>query len=238
MLSENKVMQSLWVGSSLSPMEQLSIRSYIRQGHDYHLYTYEQVTNVPSEVVTMNANEIIPLATMHYSKFPKLALFADFFRYKLLLDKGGWWTDTDAVCIKPFDFPLEYVFSSEVESKAAGGAVHINNGTIKAPKNSHIIRHCWEKCLAMDIPNIPWGDSGPALVKAAVKIFRLEKYVQSPEVFCPIPWWDVPKFIDPAANLRVPSGSYAVHLWNFMWSEHKMNKGVFPPGSFYERLNA
>lgn len=236
MLSEdNKVVQSLWIGDSLSPMEQMSIRSYLRQGHEYHLYTYSKITNVPKGAVLKDAAEIIPTTLLDYTKFPKLALFADFFRYKLLLDRGGWWVDTDSVCVQPFDFPSPFAFSSEILKE---GGIHINNGTIKSPKGSEIMQYLWDKCLAMDIPNIKWGASGPALIQAAVDHFQLRKFVQMPAVFCPIPWWDAPKIVDPKEKLLVPRGAYAVHLYNEVWSWSKMDKSKFPVGSLYERLHS
>lgn len=233
MRPENKVVQSLWVGDSLSLMEQISIRSYLRQGHEYHLYTYGPVKHVPEGVIVKDANEIIHLSKMHYREFPKLALFADFFRYKLLLDKGGWWTDTDAICLKPFDFPESYVFSSEAQKV---GPLHINNGTIKAPAGSPLLQYCWDRCLTMHIPSIPWGASGPALMTEAVNHLGLHQYVRQPNTFCPIPWWEVGRFGDPTDNVKVPEESHALHLWNEMWNHFKMDKKVFPAGSFYAKL--
>ena len=32
--------QGLWVGDALSDMERMSLASYLRQGHEYHLYVY------------------------------------------------------------------------------------------------------------------------------------------------------------------------------------------------------
>ncbi len=36
------VFQSLWIGAELSAMEQLSIRSFLANGHEFHLYTYQE----------------------------------------------------------------------------------------------------------------------------------------------------------------------------------------------------
>lgn len=233
MRPENKIVQSLWVGDSLSLMEQISIRSYMRQGHEYHLYTYGVVKNIPEGVIVKDANEIIHLSKMHYREFPKFALFADFFRYKLLLEKGGWWTDTDAICLKPFDFPEPYVFSSEAQKT---GPLHINNGTIKAPAGSPLLQYCWDKCRTMHIPSIPWGASGPALMTEAVNHFGLHQYVQQSNTFCPIPWWEVGRFGDPTDDIKVPEKAHALHLWNEMWNHFKMDKKVFPAGSYYAKL--
>ena len=44
-LGQNKddgsIIQSLWIGGSLSNLEILSIKSFLQNGHTYHLYTYE-----------------------------------------------------------------------------------------------------------------------------------------------------------------------------------------------------
>jgi hypothetical protein len=41
--------------------------------------------------------------------------FSNVFRYQLVLDRGGWWVDTDLVCLKAFDFDDEFVFATERE---------------------------------------------------------------------------------------------------------------------------
>jgi len=43
----NRIVQWLWVGSELSMMEQLSISSFLLNGHEYHLYVYGETRNVP-----------------------------------------------------------------------------------------------------------------------------------------------------------------------------------------------
>lgn len=55
----NKTLQGLWIGPELSLMEQLSISSFLQNGHDYHLYVYDEV-NVPAGTVVRSANEILP----------------------------------------------------------------------------------------------------------------------------------------------------------------------------------
>ena len=108
------VIQGLWIGDHLSTMEQLSIASFLDHGHEYHLYVYQPVSNVPTGTSVKDAYEILPESMIfQYRKHPSYAGFANFFRYKLLLDVGGWWVDTDTVCLRPFDFASDYVFSSE-----------------------------------------------------------------------------------------------------------------------------
>ena len=95
-------MQSLWIGNALSMMEQLSIASFLANGHEYHLYNYEDIENAPDGTVLKAADQILPESMIFkYKAYPSYAGFSNFFRYKLLLTKGGWWVDTDLVCLRP-----------------------------------------------------------------------------------------------------------------------------------------
>jgi mannosyltransferase OCH1-like enzyme len=110
----NKIIQSLWIGQRLSFMERLSIASFLANGHDYHLYAYEDLENAPAGIVVKTADEIIPRSLIfQYKNYPSYAGFSNFFRYKLLLSNGGWWADTDVICLKHFGFEEPYVFASE-----------------------------------------------------------------------------------------------------------------------------
>src|SRR4051794_38380380 len=114
----NEIIQGLWIGPELSIMEQLSIASFLHNGHEYHLYVYDAVKNVPAGTVIDDANEILPASRIfQYKHQASYAGFANFFRYKLLLDRGGWWVDTDVICLKHFDFADEYVFATEADAK-------------------------------------------------------------------------------------------------------------------------
>ena len=113
-LNDNRVVQGLWIGSPLSIMERLSIKSFLDNGHEYHLYTYDELKDVPAGTVIKDGNEILPAsAIFKYKDRPSYSAFSNFFRYKLLLERGGWWVDTDVICLKPFDFPEEHVFATE-----------------------------------------------------------------------------------------------------------------------------
>ena len=88
--------QSLWIGDRLSTLERLSVCSFLANGHEYHLYVYDDVINVPSEVSIKDANEILPQSEL-FKVNGSLALFSDWFRWELLLRSGGIWVDMDLV---------------------------------------------------------------------------------------------------------------------------------------------
>ena len=231
-LDDNRVVQGLWIGSELSVMEKLSIRSFLDNGHEYHLYTYGDLPNVPLGTVIKDGNEILPAsAIFQYKDRPYYSAFSNFFRYKLLLERGGWWVDSDTVCLRHFDFPEEYVISSQ---KNAAGEVP-NVGAIKAPRNSDAIAYAWTVCQTKERNELVWGETGPQLMAEVVERYRLQDYVKPYYVFCPIEWR---KLLVPYL-IGVPEGAYAIHLWNSMWVFGNQDKNAsYSPGCIYEQLKA
>jgi hypothetical protein len=228
-----ELIQMLWVGPRLSVMERLALTSFVANGHETHLYTYGDVDGVPAGVIVRDGREILPESMIFfYREHRSYSGFSNFFRYKLLLERGGCWADTDMIALRPLAFDDEYVFSSEDSPK---GAV-INAGFIKAPRGSEAMRFAWETCEAKDRDNIRWGETGPALVGATVEKFALQRFVRRPEVFCPIGYreWELLLAPEPPP---LPDSSVAVHLWNEMWRRGGRDKDAeHDPRSLYEEL--
>src|SRR5215813_4517891 len=156
-------------------MEQLSIASFLQNGHEYHLYVYDEVKNVPAGAVIKDASEILPASRIFQYKYQaSYAGFANYFRYKLLLERGGWWVDTDVICLKPFDFSEEYVFASEIDD----GREVIASGIVKAPAGSDCMAYAWQVCESKDPRQLMWGETGPRLITEAVAKFSLARYKQ------------------------------------------------------------
>jgi mannosyltransferase OCH1-like enzyme len=230
----NKIIQGLWIGPDLSLMEQLSIASFLQNGHEYHLYIYEEPKNIPAGTVIKDANEILPSASVfQYKHSPSYAGFANFFRYKLILQRGGWWADTDVVCLKPFDFPEPYVFSSEISQ----GLEVANSGIFKAPAGSEVMAYAWDVCKAKDPHKLVWGETGPRLVGEAVREYSLEGYRLAAQVFCPLGFAEWHKVLEPDASAIFYERSYSIHLWNEMWRAAGQDKNAeYPERCFYEQL--
>ena len=64
----NNIIQSLWIGTELSKLERLSIKSFLDNGHEYHLYLYDTVKNIPEGAVVKDANEILDKSEIFYYK--------------------------------------------------------------------------------------------------------------------------------------------------------------------------
>jgi mannosyltransferase OCH1-like enzyme len=231
----NKIIQGLWIGTELSVMEQLSISSFLLNGHEYHLYVYDEVKNIPPGTTIKDGDKILPSSSIfQYKQRPSYAGFANFFRYKLLLEYGGWWADTDTICLKPFEFPDEYVFSTEIIGQ---GVEVITSGIIKAPVGSQVMAYTWGVCQTKDPEQLVWGETGPRLMAEAVRNFSLEKYKKPYRVFCPLSYTQWHRVLEPDFDDTFDETTYAIHLWNEMWRNAGQDKNAqYHTDCLYEQL--
>ena len=230
----NKVIQGLWIGSELSVMEQLSITSFLQNGHEYQLYVYDEPKHVPFGTLLKDASEVLPPSSIfQYKEQPTYAGFANFFRYKLLYERGGWWADTDTICLKPFDFPDAHVFATEV----CRGLEVVNSGIIKAPTGSRAMAYAWKVCQTKEPELLAWGETGPRLIAEAVTMHSLEEYKQPYYVFCPIGYVEWHRVIESDGEVVLGSDCRAIHLWNEMWRAASQGKNErYHHNCLYEQL--
>lgn len=226
--------QSLWIGPRLSVMERLSITSYLAHGHTYHLYVYEEPANLPPGLVLRDASDILPASMIfQYAEYESYAGFSNFFRYQLLLDRGGWWVDTDTVCLKRFPFAEDYVFASEpIKDREV-----VTNSTMKAPAGSKLLAEAYRICERKNPSDLRWGETGPRLIATLVGQFGLEAYVQPAATFCPVAYDAWEQVLDPEAEWAFAPATHAVHLWNEMWRRAGKDKeAIYHQDCLYETL--
>lgn len=226
--------QSLWIGDRLSALEQLSIKSFQWHGHPYELYTYGPVQGIPANVTIRDANTILPshriTRTVGVSGVPgSLAPFADMFRYKLLAMRGGWWVDTDFICMKPFEFDAPYVF--------VGDDIGVTSALMKVPQpNDPFITWVYEETEKVFSTNVPWGVTGNIPGFGANK-FGLMKYHLEAPLFFPI---NEQALFAPALseeNQDRIETAYSVHCFNELLRISGFNKdGQYSASSLYERM--
>lgn len=218
------IVQGLWIGNSLPPIQRLSIRSFLEHGHDYHLYAYEEIAGLPEGTTVCDASRLLPRESIfcYQDGFGKgsYSAFSNLFRYKLIFEKGGWWVDTDVVCLKPFDFDDEFVFATECE---ADGTTSAASCVFKSPAKSEYLRYCLQVCEAKDKARLKWGEIGPHLLNDAIKRFNLTSYLLPVHVFNPINHFEFTEFLEPSFNASRLASSYAVHLWNERWKSHDLD---------------
>lgn len=240
------IIQSLWIKGELSVMEQLCLKSFLANGHAFHLYTYGDVRGVPEGVVLKNAEEILPADRIFvYSKEKSYAGFSNLFRYKLLLDRGNIWVDTDVVCLKPFQFSSDFILGRErARFPEPGGEWVYPNGIMGSPAHGDFIRQCYEEADSRDPEALHWGETGPELTTRLVVENHLHGQTQPPSVFDCLVWYRWYRAIHPKAWASFIfwysyqlKGAHALHLYNEMWRRSGKDKNAGYPGhTVYERL--
>lgn len=223
------IVQSLWLGKTCSPLEQTTIISHLREGHEFHLYTYNPIDGIPIGTKIMDASEILPPMQEDCT----YSAFSNSFRYKLLFERGGWWIDMDVVCLQPFDFNQERIFACERTPK---GTTQVATCAMRVPEGDPIMKYCFDESMKVDKSKIQWGQIGPKLFTRAVQEFHYEQHITPVETFCPVNWFDANVLV--ARNPRVElEKSYAIHLWNERWNREGLDKyAVYPLNSVYECL--
>ncbi len=256
---DNKIIQSMWIGNELSALERLCINSYLKNDHEFHLYAYEDIKNIPDGTVVKDAGEIIPAEEIFLYSTGTYSVFADWFRWKLLYEKGGFWVDMDQICIKHFDFDTDLIFAKQTIGSVAVGVLGFppkhelcafmenicENPNYILPYDSP--RTKWRKIkrklLRRRRQNVSWGETGgPVGFTQALEYFKLIDLAKPFTYFYPIPHynWDT-AFDDTFANdIDFFSNTYAVHLWNDMMRHKKGfdKNGTFPQNSLFEQLKA
>jgi len=244
-MAENSIVRSLWIGAALGPVERLSIASFLAHGHRFELFTYGPVAGVPEGTVTREADEILPQSEIFRFR-DSYAKFSDGFRYEMLNRLGGFWADTDVICLQPFDFAVECVFAWEDPDK-------IGSAVLRLPPGHSVLR---ELIANAERPSTPLaGDSvwiafeklknrvrgrnrrscpvrrevGPKILTKVLRKHEMTPLAQPSDTFFPISWrsWRDP--FKPGLGpqlLREIAGSHALHVWKQMIDRNQ------PPATF------
>ena len=224
--------QSLWIGNALSPHEIACIRSFLARGHAFRLYCYGEVANVPPGCEQADARAILAESEVFaYKGGPEkgsYAGFANLFRYKLLRDRGGWWVDTDVVCL------AAGVPTGEV-SLAREHPNLVNNAIMRFPAGHPAMHAAYDLALAAG-KDIGWGEMGPQCMTAMVERFELEALLAPQLAFYPLHWSEYAALILPEHRAFVGerlSNANFLHLWNEMFRRTNYDKSVRPPVGSY-----
>ena len=232
---ENHIIHGLWIGTELSVLEQLTLRSFVYHGHTFCLWVYEDLTTeIPEGVSIMDANEIIPKTEVFGYKYSNqfghgkgsVAGFSDIFRYKLLYEKGGWWVDMDVTCLKPFTSTQPYYFRAHHDLSVVGNVM-------KCPPKSELMAKCYEDAYKLiDANNRDWHLPIHILNNHIGKLELSEFIVDglSPSD----QWHRVHPYI--RSKIEIPKGYYFIHWLNEVWRIKTLRKDVAFSGSAYACL--
>jgi hypothetical protein len=221
---DNRIVHGLWIGNRLSDIEILTLRSFIHQGHEFHLWIYEPISNIPGQVVTRDANQVIPAKDIIVRKYNDPvtgvgkgsvgAPFSDMFRYKLLYEYGGWWVDMDMTCLKPLQIEEPYFFRNHLFLEIIGNVM-------KCPKGSELMRRTYQEAReTCDENTLDWLLPNKILNKH-IRELGLIGYKRS-DISNRDEWPETKKYIRTRA--RIPDEWYLIHWMNEEWRVNGIDK--------------
>lgn len=222
------IISGLWIGPRLTPLEQACIASFLRHGHQFDLYVYEPVADVPDGCRLVDATPILPARRVFAQSVGEgrgsVAAFSDLFRYELLMQRGGWWADLDVFCLCD-RLPDEDIVIGRQSQAVVNGAV------LRFPPAHPLIMAARQACDTA-AADCAWGEIGPDLLTRLVREQGLQSRVLPPEVFYPIDWQHYWAVLDPRRSadvLQRMQGAVCIHLWNEMLRRIEFDKFILPP---------
>jgi len=224
-----------WHGAPLSRIERLCMASFLAQGHPLDLYVYETPAELPTGVRLMGAEEILPRALLFtHRRTGSLGSFSDWFRYRLLKERGGIWVDADVVCLAPLIYPQAQIFGWQ-------DAGLLNNAVLGLPAGDALAAWLADCCEDPNriLPYDPWALRLRKLRRRFLGGNRLDK-AQPVAHFYPVKCEDWRRMFTSNPN-DAPlwnEESRAVHLWQqMMKTSAGFDKNAhFPQDSPFEAL--
>ncbi|UJQ93271.1 hypothetical protein [Mariluticola halotolerans] len=252
---------SFWHGP-LSWLERLSIASFVRQGHPFHLYSYETVEGLPEGAELRDANDVLPRSSlMFYKGHGTPGVFSDWFRMALMQQSRGIWADCDVYCVRPLEGLDDYIFSWERPGSINGAVLRI---PADAPLLKDLISIFTETKRPLLEPHLPlfrrlevagkrlagqrvgpeymqYGATGPFMLTYYVPKHRLVEKVQPAEVFYPVPYTGIPPLMQAGSSIDnlITDQTRGVHIWRSQLTRRGRADIAQPePGSALAKLCA
>jgi glycosyltransferase involved in cell wall biosynthesis len=176
---ESNAIHGLWIGRHLSRLEKLTLLSFVRHGHAFNLWAYDELDEpLPPGVILRDAAQILPRERifLKVETDPSAGVgcksygpFSDLFRYKLLYEHGGIWVDMDITCLRPFDFTEPYVFRAH--------RIGLMGNLMKVPPRSELMRQTFEMADKVADENVSWLTLNKIL-RNNVRYLQLDKYIR------------------------------------------------------------
>ena len=245
-----------WNGT-LSRIERLCMASYVACGHEVQLHVYEEPRGVPPGVKLLDARQIVPEHLIYrHEKTGSWALFADYFRFRVLFERGGIWSDTDVVCLQPLAYPQDEIYAWQEPGLINVAVLGLPaahplaawmvtccerpNDFLPYDDLTFRLRKLRRRWLEGDRRgNVQWGEVGPYGFTRAAQHFGHAHKALGPNAFYPVHWRDWRKvFVDESCDWNaLLHETKALHLWNEMLRREGTSKdSTFPANSLYEQL--
>lgn len=247
---------TLWVGTSLSWLERLTLHSFVQRGHKITLFHTDPIDSVDVEGVELaDAREVFD-HTSDFRDAVGAAFLSDVFRLHLAASTDLIWVDTDALCYRPFFVQDGYLMAW---SPFRG---QIPNGVLALPRSSAAVEVLmgyidgsagippWlktrEQKALKDVAaadrlkeiaqfaRISFGP--PALTWALQETGEIERALPSSTLY-PYPWYLADAAFNPHGGVTdgITDKTISVHLYTSQIRRWNKNRPVIE-GSFIDRF--
>lgn len=233
--------------------------SFLKAGHEFHLYSFNSIKNVPDGVVQREAREVFDDTVDLSPYFAKRAwtALANLFRYKMMLKRLGVWVDLDLICIEKIEFSDSEIFGWVDEKFINNAVLYIENKNllhdlvdifnVKKSLPQCVRKYSSSKRYAklyvknlfhgpLHIVDLPWGTTGPKGLTWLVGEHNLACKAKDVSVFYPLKMSQAQKIFDPEFDIEavISDETKTIHLWN---NKIKTFKNHAPhPDSYIGRL--
>lgn len=258
---------ALWIGGSLTWLEQLCLKSFVDQGHPTILYTYGEVGGIPEGVEVRDGREVLDTENFFtHARTGSVALFSDLFRFHMIAqDPEIIYIDTDVYSVKPLPGDETHVFGYEFfsEEKQKG---QINGAVLRLPADSpalqglleftkeeypvpewlpprflNDIRKRAEEGDPMHVSEMPWGIWGPIGVTAFLQASGEDAHARPTDYYYPVHFANRRAFAKRPEVVRnkLTENTRCIHIWAPIKRFcARRHNGVPPEGSFLAQLMA
>jgi cytochrome P450 len=233
-MSDVDTVHMFWHGGELPPLGRACMRSFVARGHRLRVHAYRPLA-LPDGVERADARDVFGETDPLYRLCApgSITAFADCFRYRLLMEHGGWWMDTDVYCLAG-TLPPEARAWAEQESGL------INNAILKFAPGDPLAARLAELARDRAKPGLRWGTIGPDLMTEVLAGADGVEPARARPRFYPLHWREAHFLWLPekreAVERRVASADF-LHCWAQALENMGIDPWREPPrGSYLEGM--
>jgi hypothetical protein len=236
---DHATVHMLWVKGPLPRLARLSLASFLKQGFAVTLWTYDRASLAGSPASLRDAADLLPLAG-------DMAVLSSLFRYRLLAEVGGLWSDMDVVALAgagalptgPFVAAEKRRPFRAKEATATGeGLTQVTNCFMgnPAPRDGDLWHRAAAAVEELKPEERDWEHAGPHLLsRLMLETPGHGVTILPPDEVDPVAWWNVPGYF---LEAREAPQSPFMHMYNSIWSRRDVDpEAPFPEGSLVDTL--
>ncbi len=228
----------LWISGELSQLARLSLASFLAYGYHVTLWTYDLQRLPAAGAELRDANEILAITP---DIAGNMAYLSSLFRYRVLAERGGIWSDMDVVAltsepgiaVEPFIASEKRRPFRHAEPTATGESLtQVTNCVMAnpAPRAGDLWHLAANQVAGLNAEDRTWENVGPHMLSRLM----LDNpghgvTILPPEAVDPVAWWNVPgHFLD----ARQPPDTPFMHMYASIWARRGVDAETpFPPHS-------